>query len=80
MTLSNCIAENSGGVDELMEECRSPLLIIDPGPCICGFVRGEYILKPAGPRLGCRVSGIPRFTVPGAAAGSPSACGPPVGA
>lgn len=47
---------------------------------MCGFVRDEYILKPAGPRLGCRVSGLLRFAVPGAAAGSPSACGPPVGA
>ena len=47
---------------------------------MCGFVRDEYILKPAGPRLGCRVSGLLGFAVLGAAAGSPSACGPPVGA
>ena len=69
MTLSNyCIAEIFGGPDGLMEECRSLLLIINPGPCICGFVRGKYTLKPAGPRLGCRLSGLIKFkfAVPGA--------------
>ena len=47
---------------------------------MCGFVRDEYILKPAGPRLGCSISGLLRCAFPGATPGSPSARGPPVGA